>query len=151
MTLTSIAFTFGDTIPKEYTGDGADVSPPLAWTDAPKGTEAFVLICDDPDAPVGTWVHWVLYDIPAARTNLPKAVPATAVVPDIGRHGRNDFRRLGYGGPAPPPGKHHRYFFTLYALGQPTGLPAGHTKSELLHAIKGHVLAEGQLMGTYER
>jgi hypothetical protein len=151
MTLTSTAFRHGAAIPARYTGDGADVSPPLAWTGVPEGTRAFALICDDPDAPMGTWVHWVLYDIPAAVTNLPEKVAATDTVPDIGTHGVTDFRRVGYGGPAPPRGKPHRYFFTLYALDQPTGLPARRGKMDVLRAIEGHILGKGQLIGTYQR
>jgi Raf kinase inhibitor-like YbhB/YbcL family protein len=151
MTLTSSAFKQGEPIPVKYTGDGPDVSPPLAWTNAPDGTQAFVLICDDPDAPVGTWVHWVLYDIPGTLTNLPERVATTPTVPETGTQGINDFRRLGYGGPAPPPGKPHRYFFKLYALDGPTGLPPKRSKKDVLRAIKGHILAEGQLMGTYKR
>ena len=151
MALMSSAFKEGAAIPVKYTGDGLDISPPLAWINVPAGTQAFVLICDDPDAPVGTWVHWVLYDIPGTATNLPERVASTPTVPGIGTHGVNDFRRLGYGGPAPPPGKPHRYFFKLYALDAPTGLASGRSKRDLLHAINGHILAKAQLMGTYKR
>jgi len=151
MTLTSSAFGEGGTIPKRYTGEGADISPPLAWKGVPEGTTAFVLICDDPDAPAGTWVHWVLYDIPAGVTSLEEGVARTDVVLDAARQGRTDFGNNCYGGPMPPPGKPHRYFFRLYAVDQPTGLPPGKGKAEVLAAIEGHVLAEDQLMGTYQR
>ena len=151
MTVTSTAFEQGAVIPVKHTGDGADVSPPLAWSGVPGGTRAFALICSDPDAPVGTWVHWVLYDIPGTATNLPDKVAVSETAAGIGTQGVNDFRRIGYGGPAPPRGKPHRYFFKLYALDQPTGLPVGRTKQDVLRAIEGHVLALGELMGTYRR
>ncbi|MGQ9662477.1 MAG: YbhB/YbcL family Raf kinase inhibitor-like protein [Kiritimatiellia bacterium] len=149
--LSSEAFANGTAIPVKYTGDGPDISPPLTWTEPPAGTKNFVLICDDPDAPMGIWVHWVLYDIPAHVRSLPEGIPASGIVPNLGKQGRNDFRRLGYGGPAPPPGKPHRYFFKLYAVDTETGLSPGATKTEVLKAIQGHILAETQLMGTYKR
>lgn len=138
-------------IPSKYTGDGPDVSPPLAWTNAPEGTKVFVLICDDPDAPVGTWVHWVLYDIPADIHTLDEAMPKDGQVLGSAKQGRNDFGRIGYDGPAPPRGKPHRYFFKLYATDKETGLKPGATKDQVLKAIKGHVLAQTELMGTYQR
>ena len=149
--LTSTAFRHGEAIPVKYTADGAGVSPALAWTNAPAGTKAFVLICDDPDAPIGTWVHWVLHDIPAETTSLTENVPATPTVLGAAKHGLTDYRTIGYGPPGPPPGKPHRYFFKLYAVDQPTGLPARATKAQVLNAMKGHVLAEAQLYGTYRR
>jgi Raf kinase inhibitor-like YbhB/YbcL family protein len=151
MKLTSSAFAQGERVPEKHTGDGADVSPPLAWGGAPAGTKAFVLICDDPDAPVGTWVHWVLYDLPPDTRALPEGVPAAKTVPGGAAQGVNDFRKLGYGGPAPPPGKPHRYFFKLYAVKAPTGLEPGATKQQVLKAIEGRVLAQAELMGTYSR
>jgi hypothetical protein len=149
--ITSTAFAEGKPIPTKYTGDGNDVSPPLQWTNAPANTKSFALISDDPDAPVGTWVHWVLYDLPPATTTLAEDTPKSQFLPNGAKQGLNDFRRLGYGGPSPPPGKPHRYFFKLYALDTVLDLKPGVTKKDLLKAMEGHVLAEGQLMGTYQR
>ena len=150
-TLTSSAFTEGAPIPAKHTCDGADVSPPLAWSGAPSGAAAFALIMDDPDAPAGTWVHWVLYDLPARSSALAENVAKTEALKDGAVQGRNDFPRTGYGGPCPPPGKPHRYFFKLYALDAALGLKPGATKQELERAMQGHVLATAQLMGTYAR
>ena len=149
--LTSSAFKEGDSIPTRHTCDGEDASPALRWSGVPAGAKSLALICDDPDAPSGTWVHWVLYDLPTSASELPEAVPASEVTPQGAKQGTNDFRRLGYGGPCPPPGKAHRYFFKLYALDQLSNLKAGATKAQLETAMKGHILAEGQLMGTYKR
>ncbi|UCF95675.1 MAG: YbhB/YbcL family Raf kinase inhibitor-like protein [Desulfobacterales bacterium] len=148
--ITSSALTEGRMIPKRYTCDGEDVSPDLACTGVPGGTQSLALICDDPDAPVGTWVHWVLFNIPADVTELPGAVPPEKTLKNGARHGINDFRRLGYGGPCPPGGT-HRYFFKLYALDTSINLESGTTKAQLLEAMEGHILAEGQLMGKYKR
>jgi Raf kinase inhibitor-like YbhB/YbcL family protein len=154
LTLTSPAFAAGQNIPKRYTCEGDDRSPPLTWSGAPSGTKSFALIVDDPDAPDPqaprmTWVHWVLYDVPAATTSLAEgassgALPAGAV------EGRNDFRRERFGGPCPPVGR-HRYFHKLYALD--TTLPAGKPmdKAALEAAMKGHVLARAELVGTYRK
>jgi len=147
----SASFTQGQAIPQKYTCDGPDLSAPLAWSDPPAGTLSFALIADDPDAPMGTWVHWVLYDLPPEARVLAEGIPKTETLPDGTRQGRNDFGRIGYGGPCPPPGKAHRYHFKLYALDQKTGLRPGVAKPELLAAIKNHLLAEAQLMGTYKR
>ncbi|MDW8326466.1 MAG: YbhB/YbcL family Raf kinase inhibitor-like protein [Anaerolineales bacterium] len=149
--LTSAAFTEGSPIPAQYTCDGRDVSPPLRWSGAPEGVRSFALIADDPDAPAGTWVHWVLYNLPANTIELPEGIPPTESVAGGGRQGRNDFGRLGYGGPCPPRGKPHRYFFKLYALDTMLDLPARATKQDVERAMRGHILAEGQLMGTYQR
>ena len=149
--LTSTAFQPGGTIPKKFTCDGPDVSPALAWSEAPAGTKSFALIMDDPDAPVGTWVHWVLYDLPAGMHELAEGVTKQEELPDGARQGRNDFRRIGYGGPCPPAGPAHRYFFKLYALDQKLGLKAGATKADVEKAMKGHILAQGELMGRYGR
>jgi len=149
--ISSTAFAEGQLIPEKHTGQGRDASPPLKWTGAPANTRSFALIADDPDAPVGTWVHWVLYDLPATTTELPEDTPKTQYLPSGAKQGINDFRRLGYGGPMPPPGKPHRYFFKLYALDKVLDLKPGLTKIDLLQAMEGHVLAEGQLMGTYQR
>jgi len=151
MQLTSTAFNEGEVIPKQHTGDGKDASPPLKWAGAPAGTASFALICDDPDAPRGTWVHWVLFNVPAGTTELPEGVPADKSVLSGARQGVNDFGNIGYGGPAPPRGKPHRYFFKLYALGAVLDLKEGATKQQLLKAMEGHILAEGQLMGKYSR
>jgi Raf kinase inhibitor-like YbhB/YbcL family protein len=149
--ITTSAFANGGTIPKKFTCDGPDASPALAWHDAPAATQSFALIVDDPDAPVGTWVHWVLYNLPAATKDLPEGVEKKEEVANGALQGRNDFRRIGYGGPCPPPGTQHRYFFKLYALDRKLDLKAAATKAELERAMKGHVLAEAQLMGKYGR
>ena len=151
MKLTSTAFQDGKTIPVKYTGFDADVSPPLQWSGAPAATKGFALICDDPDAPMGTWVHWVIWALPAAATGLPEGVPARESLPDGSRQGTSDFHRIGYGGPLPPPGKPHRYYFRLYALDAEPAVRPGATKQELLRAIQGHTLAEAQIMGTFQR
>jgi len=149
--LTSKAFSYNGEIGRQYTCDGRDSSPPLEWSDPPPQTRSFSLICDDPDAPVGTWVHWVLYNLPESARGLPEAVPGEAVLGDGSRHGANDFRRLGYGGPCPPPGPAHRYFFKLYALDTVLDLKPGAAKKDLEAAMKGHLLAEAQVMGRYQR
>lgn len=149
--LTSTAFSEGENLPKTHTGDGADTSPPLTWSDPPAGTKSFALICDDPDAPRKTWVHWVLYDLPADARKLDGAVPSKEVLANEAKQGKTDFGTVGYGGPSPPPGKPHRYYFKLFALDAMLGLGAGLTKDELLAAMKSHILAEGQLMGRYGR
>jgi Raf kinase inhibitor-like YbhB/YbcL family protein len=147
----SSAFEPGQPIPKKYTCEGSDVSVSLAWTDPPAGTKSLALIADDPDAPMGTWVHWVAYDLPPEARGLPEGVPKQETLQDGTRQGLNDFRRVGYGGPCPPPGKPHRYFFKLYALDKKLGLPPRSTKSRVLDAMKNHVLVEAQVMGTYKR
>ncbi len=148
--LTSTAFAAGQPIPRQYTCDGENVSPPLQWSDPPQGTQSLALNCDDPDAPAGTWVHWVLYNLPAKTRTLAEAIPATADLPDGSRHGKNGWGRLGYGGPCPPSGT-HRYFFKLYALDTVLGLASGADKNQLLQAMQGHILAQTELMGTYKR
>ena len=150
LVISSSAFSEGQAIPIRYTCDGPDVSPDLAWSGVPDGAASLALICDDPDAPMGTWVHWVLFNIPADADGLPAEIPADAALESGARHGTNDFRRLGYGGPCPPGGT-HRYFFKLYALDTMLELDSGITKARLLEAMKGHILAESQLMGTYSR
>jgi len=148
--LTSTAFAEGEPIPSKYTCDGEDISPPLQWRDVPEGTRSFALIADDPDAPRGTWDHWLLYNLPAEARNLPEGVPAEAELSDGSRHGQNSWSRLGYGGPCPPSGT-HRYFFKLYALDTLLELDAGASKERLSQAMEGHVLAEAVLMGVYTR
>jgi Raf kinase inhibitor-like YbhB/YbcL family protein len=149
--LTSTGFQAGAEIPKQYTGDGADLSPPLRWSEPPSTTRSIALIRDDPDAPGGTWVHWVLFNLPARVRELKEGVPTTGTFGNGAMQGKNDFGKIGYGGPAPPPGKPHRYFFKLYALDVAVNLAAGATKAQLEAAMKGHIVAEGQLMGTYQR
>ena len=149
--ITSTAFSPGEMIPKKFTCDGPDVSPQLAWNDPPVGTEGFALIADDPDAPVGTWVHWVLYDLPASARMLAEGVAKQEQLPSGARQGRNDFGKIGYDGPCPPPGKPHRYFFKLYAVDAKPTLKAGATKADLERALKGHILGQAELVGRYGR
>jgi Raf kinase inhibitor-like YbhB/YbcL family protein len=148
--VTSSAFVEGDPIPAKYTCQGEDLSPPLSWEGLPDGTQSIALICDDPDAPGGTWVHWVLYDL-LPVTELSEGIAPTELLPGGGTQGTNDFRRIGYGGPCPPPGGAHRYFFKVYALDTALGLDPGASKSDVERAMEGHILAEGRLMGTYQR
>lgn len=150
-TITSEAFTEGGTIPKKYTGEGVDISPKLQWKEQPQGTKSFALIMDDPDAPRGTWVHWVLYNIPASTSMLPEGIEKQEELSSGAKQGITDFGSVGYGGPYPPPGLAHRYFFKLYALDSLLDLPARATKAAVEDAMKGHILAETKLMGKYER
>ncbi len=149
--LTSSAFKDGDTIPKKYTCEGADLSPPLHWSVPPAGTRSYVIIAEDPDAPVGTWVHWVIYNLPLDLRGLSEGIPPKERVLDEALQGLNDFKRTGYGGPCPPPGKPHRYYFKLYALDVILDLKSRATKAHVLEACKGYVLAEAQLMGRFGR
>lgn len=150
-TIQSPDFANGADIPRPLTCDGEDRSPALTWSGAPEGTKSFALIADDPDAPVGTWVHWVIFNIPAKVQSFPAGVEKKEQLADGSKQGRNDFRKIGYGGPCPPPGKPHRYFFKLYALGSELNLQAGATKSEIEKAMAGHVLSKAELMGHYKR
>jgi Raf kinase inhibitor-like YbhB/YbcL family protein len=150
ITITSSAFTNDGMIPKEHTCDGSNISPPLSWSGVPEGIKSLALICDDPDAPVGTWVHWVLFNIPPTANELPRNIPPDKTLDNGARHGTNDFRKYGYGGPCPPSGT-HRYYFKMYALDIEFAQNHGITKAELLKAMEGHILAEGHLMGTYKR
>lgn len=144
--LSSNSFANGETIPRCYTCDDEDLSPHLAWSDVPAGAASLALIAEDPDAPAGTWVHWVLYNLPPEIGELPEGVKSI-----IGVQGKNDFGRLGYGGPCPPRGKAHRYYFKLYALDTLLDLREGATKSRLLKEMEGHILAQGEWMGRYRR
>lgn len=144
------AFRDGGVIPKKYTCDGPDVSPPLAWSDPPSGTQSLALIVDDPDAPAGTWVHWVLYDLPPAMRELPEGVPQDRQLPNGAAQGRNDFGKPGYNGPCPPRGPAHRYFFKLYALNSKANLRPLASKNDLERAMKGHVLAQAELVGKFQ-
>ena len=148
--ITSSAFGEGGMIPKPYTCDGKDISPPLQWSGVPDSAKSLALICDDPDAPMGTWVHWVLYNLPGDLKELPEAIPSDKTLKNGATHGRNDFHKFGYGGPCPPGGT-HRYYFKLYALDTVLDLEPGATKAALLKAMEGHILAQGQLMGKYKR
>lgn len=151
MQLTSAAFKNGESIPEQYTCEGKNISPPLAWTGAPAGTRSFVLIVDDPDAPHGVWTHWVVFDLPANTTELPEDTPKSQSITGNAKQGTNDFKQVGYGGPCPPPGKPHRYFFKLFALDTMLDLKPGSSKTQIEAAIAQHVLAQGQLVGTYQR
>ncbi len=146
----STAFQEGAMIPKLYTCDDKDISPPLLWGGVPAETKSIALIMDDPDAPVGTWVHWVIFNIPPETTGLPENTPRTASLPNGAKHGNNSWSNLGYGGPCPPGGT-HRYYFKVYALDVVLTLNTGITKAQLLKGMEGHILAEGQLMGRYTR
>lgn len=146
----SSAFKNGESIPVKYTGKGEDISPPLVWSDVPEGTKGFALISDDPDAPMGTWVHWVLYNIPANITSLPENLPKTETLDNGALQGKNDFRKYGYGGPCPPGGT-HRYYFKVFALDTVIKAGPGLTKMQLLKAMDNHILARGELMGKYSR
>lgn len=148
--LTSSAFAQGQPIPERYSCKGEDISPALAWGEPPAGTQSFALIMDDPDAPVGTWVHWVLFNIPASARSLPEAFPSDATLPDGSMSGNSSFGGPGYGGPCPPSGT-HRYFFKLYALDEMLAINAGASKGELEKAMVGHILAHGELMGTFTK
>jgi len=153
-TLASTAFGANAPIPKKYTCDGSDVSPPLKWGGTPSGTKAFALINDDPDAPrPGGWVHWVLYDLPASRADLPENVPKleSPSALDGARQGKNDFGKIGFNGSCPPPGKPHHYHFRLYALDAALGLKPGATRPEVERAMQGHVLGIAEIVGIYER
>jgi Raf kinase inhibitor-like YbhB/YbcL family protein len=151
MQLTTTAFADGRPIPRRHAFDDQNISPALQWSGVPPAAKSLALICDDPDAPMGDWVHWVIYDLPPASTGLAEGVPASPELANGAKQGVNDFKRTGYGGPAPPPGKPHRYFFKLYALDINPDLKPGLTKKNLLKAMEGHVLSEGQWMGTYQR
>ncbi len=147
----SDTFADGGEIPREHTCDGADRSPRLRWETTPEGTQSLALIMHDPDAPSGDYTHWVLYDITPQTSELDPAAPPSAELPTGARQGRNDFGRLGYGGPCPPPGPAHHYVFDLYALDAPLGLPPGASRADVERAMRGHVLAHAALTGTYAR
>ena len=150
ITVTSSAFQEGEMIPRKYTCDGANVSPPVAWTGVPDGAKSIALISDDPDAPVGTWVHWVLYNLPLDSTGLAEGIKPVEKLDNGARHGLNDFRKFGYGGPCPPGGT-HRYYFKVYALNAVLELKPNATKADLVKAMEGKILAQGQLMGKFTR
>jgi len=148
--VTSSAFEPEGMIPAKYTCDGQDISPPLQWDAVPEGAESIALISDDPDAPMGTWVHWVLFNLPPNTKALAENIPPDKTLPNGAVQGTSDFGRIGYGGPCPPSGT-HRYFFKIYALDKIVDLPPGTRKRDLLKAMEGHVLGQGELMGKYKR
>jgi len=151
MSVASTGFSADSLIPKKFTCDGEDLSPPLHWSDVPRGTKSFALICDDPDAPGGTWVHWVMWGIPAESIALPEGLKSDSSLPGEGHQGTNSWGKTGYGGPCPPRGKPHRYYFKVYALDtmiQPAGAP---NKAAVEKAMQGHILAQAQIMGKYGR
>lgn len=150
MKFNSPAFENGGLIPPMYTSDDADVSPPFIWEEIPEKSKSLVLICDDPDAPMGTWVHWVIYNIPPRLKGLSENIPADRKLPEGAVQGMNDFGRIGYGGPCPPGGT-HRYFFKLYALDSLLQLEAGANKAQVIKSMQGHILEEAQLVGKYKR
>jgi Raf kinase inhibitor-like YbhB/YbcL family protein len=151
MEIKSSAFKAQEKIPTKYTCDGEDVSPPLGWTDVPEKTQSLALISDDPDAPMGTWVHWVIYDLPAETRELPEGIAKKEVLENGAKQGISDFKEVGYGGPCPPPGPAHRYFFKLYALDAKLGLPPRASKKDVEKAMRGHILAQAELVGLYKR
>ena len=150
-TVKSSAFGPGAEISRKYTCESADASPALEWNGAPQGTVSFALIADDPDAPAGTWVHWILWNLPASAHSLAESVPKKEELAGGARQGHNDFGKVGYSGPCPPPGKPHRYFFRLYALDRQLALPAGATRAELNSAMTGHILGHAEYMGIFRR
>ena len=149
--ISTTAFSPGESMPKKFTRDGQNVSPALAWTGSPAETQSFALIMDDPDAPAGTWVHWVLYDLPANAHELAENILTREQLSDGARQGRNDFHKIGYGGPCPPSGKPHRYFFKLYALDAKLNLKSGAIKTDVEHAMQTHIVGQAQLIGFYRR
>ncbi len=150
LTVTSTAFVQDGGIPARYSCDGDDISPPISWAGAPEGTQSFVLICDDPDAVIGTWVHWVMFNIPGDVTGLPEDVPDDETLSNGALQGESSWSRIGYGGPCPPTGKHH-YVFTVYALDTMLPLDAGASKTRVLNAAEGHIVAKGELIGIYPK
>jgi Raf kinase inhibitor-like YbhB/YbcL family protein len=148
--VTSSAFEEGESIPRNYSCDGEDISPPLTWSGVPAGAQSLVLIVDDPDAPRGNWLHWIVYDMEAGDGSLAEDAGQASASPGGGVQGNNSWRRADYGGPCPPGGT-HRYFFTLYALDTRLGLDSGITRLQVERAMEGHVMGQGQLMGRYTR
>ncbi|MFA4956101.1 MAG: YbhB/YbcL family Raf kinase inhibitor-like protein [Candidatus Methanoperedens sp.] len=144
-------FKDGETIPDIYTCKGKDISPTLSWKGIPVGTKSIALIMDDPDAPGGTFVHWVLYNVQPQTQKLPESMPFDKVLADGSIQGMTDFGRTGYGGPCPPPGKTHRYYFKIYALDSKITLVPGASKKQLENEMSGHILAKGEIVGIYKR
>ena len=150
-TISSPGFSDGGTMDRKFTCDGADVSPKLVWTDPPAGTQTLALLTDDPDAPVGNWNHWAAWNLPSALRGLSENLPKDPRLSDGTQQGRNDFRKTGYNGPCPPPGKPHRYYFKLFALDTKIDLQSDSGKKELEARMKGHVLGQAEWMGRYGR
>lgn len=150
MELSSAAFKNGASIPKQFTCDGPNISPPLQWSGVPENSKSLALLVDDPDAPRGNWVHWILFNIPPDTSALPENIKKMRTIPNGARQGMNDFREIGYGGPCPPGGK-HRYFFRLYALDAELTAEPGVSRASLERAMQGHIVGDAQLMGTYQR
>jgi len=151
LTISSSSFTNGGNLAQKFTCDGADLSPSLSWSDPPHGTQSFALLVDDPDAPVGNWNHWAIWNVPATARGLAEGTHKEAELSDGSRQGQNDFRKTGYNGPCPPPGKPHRYYFKLYALDTKLDLKPDATKKDVEAAMKGHILAQAESMGRYRR
>ncbi len=151
MKIASSAFEEGAPIPQKYTADGENTSPPLNWAIPPEGTKSIALICHDPDAPVGDWVHWVLFNLPGGTVELPEGMETKEILDNGAKQGLNDFKKIGYGGPAPPKGPAHRYYFKVYALDTELDLEVGASRKDVESAMSGHILAQGQLMGKYGR
>lgn len=151
LTISSPSFPSEGNIPKKFTCDGADVSPRLTWTEPPAGTKSFALLVDDPDAPAGNWNHWTLWNLPAGARGLPEGISRQESLPDGSQQGKNDFRKTGYNGPCPPPGKPHRYYFKLFALDRKLDVKGDAAKRDLESAMKGHVLGQAEWMGRYGR
>jgi len=149
--ISSSAFTAGGAIPRQFTGDGKDVSPPLSWSGVPQGTRSLALTCEDPDAPAGTWFHWIIFNIPPGTARLKEGIAPSPTLAEGITHGRNDFEKLGYNGPAPPRGTVHHYHFKLVALDGKLDLKPGCSKKAYYAAIKGHILASTEVVGTYQR
>ena len=147
----SSAFNNGDTIPDKYTCRGKNISPPIFWEDIPDNTASFAIICEDPDAPGGMWSHWVIYNILEGTTKLTEGVPPYDEIDNGAKQGMTDFGRIGYGGPAAPPGPAHRYFFRLYALDKILEVESGLTRAELLKTMDGHIIEEAEIMGKFKR
>ncbi len=151
ITMSSSSFQEGTAIPRAHTCDGEDTSPALRWQGVPKGAKSLALICEDPDAPRGTWIHWVLWGLPASERFLPERVSRDAKLKSGASQGLSDFKEVGYRGPCPPPGPPHRYYFRLFALDAMPTLLARASAADLRRAMEGHILAEGAIMGTYQR
>jgi Raf kinase inhibitor-like YbhB/YbcL family protein len=151
LTISSPSFSNGGDIPKQFTCDSADLSPQLSWTEPPVGTKSFALLLDDPDAPVGNWNHWVVWNVPSSLRSLPEGVSKTEHLQDGSVQGLNDFHKPGYNGPCPPPGKAHRYYFKLFVLDTSLDLKPTSGKHQLEAAMKGHILAQAEWMGRYRR
>jgi len=151
LSISSPGFQEGERIPAKYTCQGQDISPQLDWSGVPKEAKSLALIMDDPDAPGGIFTHWVIFNIPPDSLKLPEAVPTEPQLPGSARQGKNDFSTIGYSGPCPPPGRPHRYRFTIYALDKQLDLKAGASKEQLIEAMGGHILNQARLTGTYQR